>query len=215
MGMCDHRGATPGVVPADPHELNRRRRQASLEYPDGVVYLGQLWDQVKAEPDPLRVVFRAGTYVFFDVQPDVYWCHGRSPWRTDVTADVHELFFILPPEVVRRVQERHARTIVTDLLGYSQPVRLPAAVGEWTTDLRTGPGDGFVCEVISSWPMIRQVIQLAVESPAVNEPLVRLHGGQPVSARVHRGRIEICLDRVVPEIHDAWSQAFRARIGIK
>lgn len=215
--MCNYGDPPVGQVIDEMRQREQLLRQASLDDPNGVVYMDQLWEQVEPEHEPLRVVYRVGRQVFSDVRSDVYWRHGPHPWRHDMSSEVHEIYFVLPIEVVRRVQESHMRQIGAELFGLNltQLGVLPQAFGDWPATLKKGTSDGLTREVISDWPTLKEVIRLAAESPKEYRPTIKLYSGHRVRARVMDDRIEVCIDDVVPLIVDRWNSELRKRLGVR
>lgn len=182
-----------------------------------VMYIDDLWELIREEAQPLRLVIRTDSQVFddADLHPRVWWCYGRYEWEEPGARERSVLRFDIPDEIYRRIQQEQARRFSTEYLGWSGDIHLPRAFRGLTDDKRT------VCEVfgtketiINDWPTLRRAIELTVgqkplEGPSQGE-IVRV-AGWPITSgatvRVENSQLQLCIQSLVADIQRAWKEA--------
>lgn len=202
---------------------SEERQRESLNNPDGVSYMNQLWDIVESETSPLAVTLRTDQTVFDAIPVPAHWAHGRYGYQNETGPEKSTLIFGVPDWVTNFIQSAHARTIARRFFGQDQAVVLDAAILPDRTD-DEGPqykyGHDTNHEVIvDDWPKLKEAIRMTAADRGrwLNGQTVKVANpnGQEtvVPARVQDKRLELHLgENIVDDIHALWSQAFRREV---
>lgn len=196
------------------------RRQQSLDDPNGVRYIDQLWELVKTAEEPLRVVLRTNTQTFADIQSRVWWIR-RKPYHWETGAERHQLVFDIPDAVWCRIQTQFVTPFVHELLGLDLPVRLPKARrSEYDNQRRPDVQSGDDATVVgidgNDWTTLRVAIErtAACSLSGMGGDDVKLHGNIPAKARVVGSQIQVYIGKqVISQIFNNLQNDFRLQWG--
>lgn len=196
-------------------------REQSLQDPEGVRYVDQLWDLIKDEPD-LPVVMRLpgdAPERFADVPVAAHWSHGRYDWQEADQPEHSGLTFLVPDVITLCVQSDHAADARRRFFGHTGGVALgspflPSNPPELDT-ATPGASEEFI---VDNFERLKTAVEMTAENRGGHL------GGQAITAtgpskqyvaraRVAADRLEICLSEdAITDMKTLWAQAFRREV---